>query len=1620
MSGHNFMEGLEAMGHKAYSEGIGYSAIYSWYGQTMDRLQSDGSNMSEEFRSLTAKVETWKHFWPDEPFFAGISSKRTSRQSFESEDQNQTKKFAKRLISSSSEQHSSQKTLSTLSPTEESSKQPVIQDPSRSPINPRQEYNDNREQNYNSYHNATCANCNMRGHVLSYCVAPVDEFGFISGCPRCNTKEHLYDECPRPTNIRGRGDWVYLILNRMNCPPIRCSKDIRNISKLRSRRQPPWTYDFSLKQAGKFEVSYDGYGRPKGLYPDPAWKTPDKVLCQAYPRTMDIILPRLWNIHRRLIRKSADLGHKFEVFLKALEDITEFESKEARGEPLAIQMRNDITTKQAKELELEAKLNAYHVPENYRPVNNDSSIDNEMAVSSTEGKGKGKAINVRSTSFSCKYVEEEQNMYQNYQQRYAPDSPFNGGTSSKVPSESTRPFENLVTRKEVGNNLTPAVENYKPRDSSCPGKVPDCVPVNTDTQSSGQSEQGKNQLSKFAEFRYEQSREQKQLEKKISNLRRDLKEINSFEKRLEFLTTDQCNQLKMKEFKERELRVLLETRSRNVIYPESTAGSKLNATEKHHSFGAPPRQASELEHIEDPHNSSTVDSNKNSGESSTSEELPPEGFPIKNFKSKNVGRKPAICTSSVPRHLQHFPFASIGKSPLSYVQTAPSVGDQDPNGDNDSTNPERSQSSVVEKQDSSPALNRRQKAKDILHGKLHRSSRNAPTVLSAAKAMTIVPRPQSPRPLKSMTESQETSPALNETQRESVANRYSKPPTSHTQLAAFSSENINKEATIYESKESYHLQQSDEVKNQTELISGPIELRELATAIDNSGNLPSVLNKNQTDHVGNTNLELASREAQKISKVDEIHQDTIKLKENHPQQSPPPYVTPLKAKQMLASEDESPCTLPQSNSKLPLSVNKPPHKREKQSIPGDEHQTLLLQEDTTDHGESHVPVYIPPQMRITQPPSKDEAPPSTAQSSIQMIEPEQLSLTNSSISHNQQLLDPEIAYQKTSNKGSSTLPYQSYSKDDDDSSSIPQYPKSPRSSNLQQKSPRTMRRSVKRPALSSDAYLPQPENPFLTPCFKETVSKPGDSWPQLIDPEFFAEFFAEFFGYEWPNDKIDLLVPLPEPDIFLLVEEDCITIELLRPSTSLPDPDFFLLDDEDCDAEESLRSSIPTILHPRPQSQSNHTSSTISGGNSEIYKAVKAVSDENASKICFECNKVGHYLIDCPSSWRLDALVLDNFPHSSSRYRAGLGNNMQAKAKADLNPSANDFIPTWSRNIHPVHTSLPGKFTRPSLPHLADAGNQLQAKPKSDLDPPTDLFFPNRLTKGDHLVEGLPANWIEIAERIESVFPADWDREMNKRIETRFGEVQKVMSKTGYNFSLGNYSDDEGSGEEESEDEEITVRLPWQTKSSDCSPWRETRERKQRPPISTRATAIQAEDGYNMEDKVRNMLTRGSSSGPHAFQPRRIMNGTGGFYPAPGDWFCLLGVCSERNTSESLICTKCSSPRGTRRVDGSIEIFQPGDWVCPFRDCSRHNYSKHVVCKGCGGRSKAPTTAPILWNCNSFNCGAPNDNGVGVDLTISRTVSIVGGVEILVLYFSRDVEVLNLHMISSPAMARAG
>ncbi|KAG4436776.1 hypothetical protein IFR05_007751 [Cadophora sp. M221] len=70
-----------------------------------------------------------------------------------------------------------------------------------------------------------CGNCSEAGHSLAECTHDIDEYGFLNGCPRCNTRQHNYADCPGPKH--NHDNFHYLISKRHGKPPIRCSWDYR-------------------------------------------------------------------------------------------------------------------------------------------------------------------------------------------------------------------------------------------------------------------------------------------------------------------------------------------------------------------------------------------------------------------------------------------------------------------------------------------------------------------------------------------------------------------------------------------------------------------------------------------------------------------------------------------------------------------------------------------------------------------------------------------------------------------------------------------------------------------------------------------------------------------------------------------------------------------------------------------------------------------------------------------------------------------------------------------------------------------------------------------------------------------------------------------------------------------------------------------------------------------------------------------------------------------------------------------------------------------------------------------------------------------------------------------------
>ncbi|KAH0441644.1 hypothetical protein CcaCcLH18_01904 [Colletotrichum camelliae] len=65
-----------------------------------------------------------------------------------------------------------------------------------------------------------CGNCGHLGHHLADCAFP-GHYGFISGCPVCNTKRHNADDCPRMRKLSPEDLVWFVIVQRGNKPPLR-------------------------------------------------------------------------------------------------------------------------------------------------------------------------------------------------------------------------------------------------------------------------------------------------------------------------------------------------------------------------------------------------------------------------------------------------------------------------------------------------------------------------------------------------------------------------------------------------------------------------------------------------------------------------------------------------------------------------------------------------------------------------------------------------------------------------------------------------------------------------------------------------------------------------------------------------------------------------------------------------------------------------------------------------------------------------------------------------------------------------------------------------------------------------------------------------------------------------------------------------------------------------------------------------------------------------------------------------------------------------------------------------------------------------------------------------------
>ncbi|KAK5631520.1 hypothetical protein RRF57_007234 [Xylaria bambusicola] len=82
-----------------------------------------------------------------------------------------------------------------------------------------------------------CGNCSGSDHKAAMC-SRVGKSGWMEACPKCDSLQHTYEYCPHRLEAE---DFQYLILNRGDKGPVKCSLHLGRVVKLElSRRDSPY------------------------------------------------------------------------------------------------------------------------------------------------------------------------------------------------------------------------------------------------------------------------------------------------------------------------------------------------------------------------------------------------------------------------------------------------------------------------------------------------------------------------------------------------------------------------------------------------------------------------------------------------------------------------------------------------------------------------------------------------------------------------------------------------------------------------------------------------------------------------------------------------------------------------------------------------------------------------------------------------------------------------------------------------------------------------------------------------------------------------------------------------------------------------------------------------------------------------------------------------------------------------------------------------------------------------------------------------------------------------------------------------------------------------------------
>ncbi|KAE8443784.1 hypothetical protein EG329_001378 [Mollisiaceae sp. DMI_Dod_QoI] len=263
------------MRDKAVAAGVPFEDVQNYYRGRLTDYSTPSFHATPLERQYNAEWITWVAFWPEERFpglnpsslntpLADTLNTETNKVNFQpSGNAASTKGFPQ---SSASRKISYQKEHSKDSRAEKQipfSKGPYTY----------------REQNLHP-DERICGGCGIEGHPLADCTKNVDEYGFINGCPKCNTTKHLIDNCRSKNRLTDGRMFYFLVVKRLGKPPLRSREDFRFVSpkKFAELKKYPQTCQFAAQRRnhGISQMVTE-------IVLDPSWKSPHLVASQVHP-----------------------------------------------------------------------------------------------------------------------------------------------------------------------------------------------------------------------------------------------------------------------------------------------------------------------------------------------------------------------------------------------------------------------------------------------------------------------------------------------------------------------------------------------------------------------------------------------------------------------------------------------------------------------------------------------------------------------------------------------------------------------------------------------------------------------------------------------------------------------------------------------------------------------------------------------------------------------------------------------------------------------------------------------------------------------------------------------------------------------------------------------------------------------------------------------------------------------------------------------------------------------------------------------------------------------------------------------------------------------------------------